>query len=62
MSHSSSYTAELEQLIIHVLLPTYEKYCREHDINNMYQGVDPKLIEQLKRKKLVAALLRPKEI
>lgn len=62
MSHSSSYTAELEQLIIYTLLPVYEKYCKEHGVDSMYEGVDPQLIKQIKRKKVVAALLRPKEI
>lgn len=62
MSNSLSYTVELEQLIIHTLLPVYEKYCAEHNIKHMYKGVDPALLKQIKRKKVVAALLRPKEI
>lgn len=59
MTNTSSYTAELEQLIMYTLLPVYEKYCEEHDIENK---IDPKLIRQIKHKKVVAALLRPKEI
>lgn len=62
MLNSLSYTAELEQLIIYTLLPAYEKYCNEHGIVDMYETIDPKLIQQIKRKKVVAALLRPKEI
>lgn len=61
MSNSVSYTWELEQLILNTLLPAYEKYCSEHNIKDMYKGVDPSLIKQIKRKKVVAALLRPKE-
>jgi len=62
MSNSYSYTTELEQLIINTLLPVYEKYCKEHNIKDAYKGIDPEVLKQLKRKKVVAALLRPKEI
>jgi hypothetical protein len=61
MSNSYSYTTELEQLIINTLLPVYEKYYKEHNISDAYSGIDPELLRQIKRKKVVAALLRPKE-
>lgn len=61
MSKSISYTTELEQLIIKTLLPVYERYCRENNIKDAYAGIDPELLKQIKRKKVVAALLRPKE-
>ena len=58
MSNSNSYTADLEHLILYTLLPAYEKHCKD---NNLQLAIDPKLLQQLKRKKVVAALLRPKE-
>jgi len=62
MSNSYSYTTELEQLIMHTLLPVYERHCLEHNIKEMYKDINPELLRQLRRKKQVAALFRPKEI
>lgn len=62
MSNSYTYTAELEHLIVNTLLPVYEKYCKENDVKDAFKNIDPKLLQQIKRKKLLAALLRPKEI
>lgn len=61
MSNSYSYTTELEHLIIHTLLPVYERYCKENNIQEAYSGINPELLRQIKRKKVVAALLKPKE-
>ena len=61
MSNSYSYTSELEHLIIHILIPVYEKYCSENNKDNIYEGFNPELLRQIKRKKVVAALFRPKE-
>lgn len=61
MSNSYSYTTELEQLIINTLLPAYEKYCKDNSIKEPYSSIEAGLIKQIKRKKLVAALLRPAE-
>ena len=51
-----SYTTELENLIVTVLLPSYEKHNKD-----LLDRVDPKLIQYLNRKKVIAALFKPKE-
>lgn len=61
MSNSNSYVVELEQLIANKLLPIYEAYCKQNNLPDNFLLLDPKLIQQVKHKKKVAALLRPPE-
>lgn len=61
MSHSNSYVTELEQLIVNKLLPVYETYCKQNNLPENFLLIDKDLLDRLKRKKVVAALLRPPE-
>lgn len=62
MSTSHSYTAELEHLILDTLLPIYEKYYRAKGITTSYTDFHPDLLKQIRARKTLPALLRPKEI
>lgn len=57
-----SYVQELEHLILETLLPVYTNYQARMGATDRYAGINPKLIEQIKRKKQIPALLKPKEI
>lgn len=59
---SFSYVQELEHLILDTLLPSYLIVQKSRGVLDPYQGMNKKLISQIKAKKKVAALLRPKEI
>jgi hypothetical protein len=61
MSSPTNYTAELEYLIIHTLLPIYEKYHRQNNLRMLDSDINPDLLKQIKRKKVLPALLKPKE-
>lgn len=50
-----SYTTELEHLILDVLLPFYENHSK--DISK----IDSEVLRQLKRKKQIPALFKPKD-
>ena len=52
------YTKELERLIIEVFLPQYELYCKENNIDIYKSGIPLSILNRLKNKKQVAALLR----
>lgn len=56
-----SYTKELELLIVDTLLPVYEKYWKSKGVHNPYQGINPDLLAQVKKAKVLPALLRPKQ-
>jgi hypothetical protein len=58
---SYSYTQELEHLILDTLLPTYVKHQKSIGVINPYQGLNQQLLAQVKSKKKLPALLRPKE-
>ena len=58
MNFSHSYTKELEHLILNTLLPAYEKYYISKGIRDPLDGLDPKLLRQIKAQKALPALLR----
>jgi len=60
MSTQLNYTAELETLILDVLLPVYEQHCRQHGIVSLKNEINPELLKQLKRKKTIPRLFMPK--
>jgi hypothetical protein len=60
MSTQPNYTAELETLILDVLLPVYEQHCRQRGIQSLRSEINPELLKQLRKKKTVARLLMPK--
>jgi hypothetical protein len=60
MSTQPNYTAELEALILDVLLPVYEQHCRQRGIQSLRSEINPELLKQLRKKKTVARLLMPK--
>ncbi len=55
------YVKQLEDLIVDTLLPVYANYQAKLGSTERYSGIDPKLIERLKRTKKVAVLLRPRK-
>lgn len=58
---SYTYTKELELLILGTLLPAYESWQKVKGVVNPYQGINEHLLKQIKAKKKLPALLRPKE-
>lgn len=60
MSTQPNYTAELEALILDVLLPVYEQHCKQRGIGSLRSEINPELLKQLRKKKTVARLLQPK--
>jgi hypothetical protein len=56
-----SYVTELELLILDVLLPVYEKYNKSKGILNGLDGINPRLLSQIKSTQKLPALLRAKE-
>lgn len=58
---SYSYTQELEHLILDTLLPAYIQRQKSLGSLNPYQGLNERLLDQIKAKKKLPALLRPKE-
>jgi len=57
----NSYTTELEHLILDTLLPVYEKAMISKGIPKPLSNINPRLLQQIKKKKALPALLRPKE-
>jgi hypothetical protein len=60
MSTQPNYTAELETLILDVLLPVYEQHCRNRGIESLRSEINPELLKQLRKKKVVPRLFMPK--
>ncbi len=60
MSTQPNYTAELETLILDVLLPVYEQHCRQRGIASLRSEINPELLKQLRKKKTVPRLFMPK--
>ena len=60
MSTQPNYTAELEALILDVLLPVYEQHCRQRGIASLRNEINPELLKQLRKKKTVPRLFMPK--
>lgn len=61
MTLSRSYVSELELLITDTLLPVYDAYYRERGELPKYIGINPDLLKQVKKRKVVPALLMPKK-
>ena len=61
-NYTRNYVQELERLVVEELLPVYERWHKEHNlvVNNAKLPKD--LIQTVKRKKSVAALLKPPQI
>ena len=57
----SIYERELEHLILDTLLPTYVKWQKARGCVNPYEGINERLLSQIKHKKELPALLKPKE-
>ncbi len=60
MSTQPNYTAQLETLILDVLLPVYEQHCRARGIPSLKSEINPELLKQLRKKKTLPRLLMPK--
>jgi len=60
MSTQPNYTAELETLILDVLLPVYEQHCRQRGIASLRNEINPELLKQLHKKKTIPRLFMPK--
>ena len=60
MSTQLNYTAELEALILDVLLPVYEQHCRQRGIPSLRTEINPELLKQLHKKKTIPRLFMPK--
>jgi hypothetical protein len=60
MSTQPNYTAQLEILILDVLLPVYEQHCRQRGIASLRSEINPELLKQLKKKKTIPRLCMPK--
>jgi hypothetical protein len=58
--HNDRYVQELERLIVKELLPVYERYNQEHGL--VSTNLPENLLQSIKRKQQVPALLKPKEI
>jgi hypothetical protein len=58
--NNDNYVQQLERLIARELLPAYERYNREHGIASV--ELPQTLVENIRRKQQVPALLKPKEI
>ena len=62
LNFTRNYVLELEELILGELLPVYERYHREKGIKPRFGHIHPDLIRDIKTKKKLPALLRPKEM
>jgi hypothetical protein len=58
--HNDRYVQELERLIVKELLPVYERYNQEHGL--VSTNLPENLLQSIKRKQQIPALLKPKEI
>jgi hypothetical protein len=63
MSKNIDYTIKLENLIINILLPAYEDYCRRYPFSPLAnKNIDYSILTEIKQKKDPGALLKPKKI
>jgi hypothetical protein len=58
--NNDNYVQQLERLIAKELLPAYERYNREHGIASV--TLPQTLVENIRRKQQIPALLKPKKI
>lgn len=61
-NYTRNYVQELEQLVLNELLPVYERWHREHNLPINNSKLPTALIQSVKQKKSVAALLKPPQI
>ena len=61
LNFTHTYVLELEELILGELLPIYERYHREKGIKPNFGRIHPDLIKDIKAKKTLPALFKPKE-
>lgn len=61
MTITHSYTKELENLILDVLLPIFEKYQKSKGVLTPLKDINQNLLKQIKEKKKLPSLLRPVE-
>jgi hypothetical protein len=61
MTLNHSYQRELEALILDVLLPVYVKSEKAKGVKDPLAGINSDLLKQVKKAKVLPALLRPKE-
>ena len=54
-----SYVTELERLILDELLPVYERWHHEQNLEISYRQVHPDLLREIKRKKILPRLFQP---
>ena len=60
--YTRSYVQELERLVLQDLLPIYEKWHKEHGLVVDESKLPKDLIKDVKRKNVIAALLKPPQI
>jgi hypothetical protein len=58
--NSSLYVKELELLILETLLPVYKEYKVSTGSNNPYEGINIDVLNKIKNKKELPALLKAK--
>ena len=61
-NYTHSYVAELERLILEELLPVYERWHQEQNLEISYRQVHPDLLREIKRKKVLPRLFQPPRI
>jgi hypothetical protein len=61
LNFTRNYVMELERLITEELLPVYNKYHKEKGSKPSLTHIHPDLLRDIKTKKNLPALLRPKE-
>ena len=57
-----SYVTELERLILDELLPVYERWHQEQNLEISYRQVHPDLLREIKRNKTLPRLFQPPRI
>lgn len=60
--YTRNYVQELERFVLEELLPVYERWHKENNVPINESKFPRDLIKDVKRKKVVAALLKPQEI
>lgn len=61
MQFYTSYVKQLEHLILETLLPVYIKYNKQQKQPNPLAGINQELLDKIKAKKQLPALLREKQ-
>lgn len=58
MANATTYIRELENLIVNKLLPVYNKYYKEHDMEVPYDKTTDVLLSKIREQKELPALLK----